>query len=96
MNAAATEYVPAHIRMREIAHPSLRAAADHMVLNTIIPMIDNGTARHVPQYDFENEAEWKVRHFVLWGEVIRQTYFDTCAVYHFVVGEPKARILGGY
>ena len=69
----------------------------HMVENTVVPMIDNCTARRIDAACFRdgNEGEFRVEFFSLWGEVIRSCYNGrtTRYDYQWVKGEDKGRVL---
>ncbi len=63
----------------------------HMIENTIIPMIENGTASRVDMACFRDgdESEFVVEFFRLWGRIVRTVYNrrSTCSTYQFVCGK---------
>lgn len=69
----------------------------HVVFNTVIPCIDNGTAEPISGTSFRdgNEDEIRVEFFHLWGRVIRSAYDgrSTRTEYQFVgPGEELERL----
>lgn len=68
----------------------------HVIGNTIEPMISSGTATRIDSACFidGDDDEYVIEFFRLWGETIRSCYNrrSTCYEYHFVKGEARERL----